>query len=271
MIWLIIFGTFWSLYLIFALINIFKGVYDGPQLIQTLLGFIGLSGTFLYYLYHHSLTFYIHWSRFINWFRNYPSRWRIDIRFDGDFKDEIIKEISDFVVLSKKKYLDAKIYQRTLNSINFSISETLNFYLDLQHKGSNGYDFDTIDISLSPFEIGSNNSKHKLNTEIIPILIDLQKIINPNNTSFVFNVKFLKYNPFHPFFIARLKSSQIETFRIDLKIDKYSKLESGDFVSIDQDTICLTASDVHGLKELSNDFIYLSSGIKNVLKDKSNA
>jgi len=271
MIWVIIFGLFWFLYLIFALINIFNGAYDGPQLVETLLGFVGLSVTFLYYLYQHSLSFYIYWSRFINWFRNYPSRWRIDIRFDGDFKDDVIKEISDFVVSSKNKYSNAKIYQRTFNSINFSISETLNFYIDLRHKGTNGYDFDTIDISLAPFEIGSNNSKQKLNTEIIPILNDLQKIIKPNNTSFVFNVKFLKYNPFHPFFIARLKPSQIETFRIDLKIDKYSKLESGDFVSIDKDTICLTASDVHVLKELFNDFIYLSSGIKNVLRDNSNA
>jgi len=143
--------------------------------------------------------------------------------------------------------------------------------LDFQPKHINSLSYDTIDISLSPFEIGSNSSKRKLDSQIIPFLTNLQSFIKPDNTSYVLNISFIKDNPFFTLFISHLDPSQINSFNINLHIDAYSRNACKDIVTINKENIIVNANDLHSLKELANDFIFLSTNVKHYLKVANNA
>jgi len=242
-----------------------KDGYDGTQLLIVITGFIGLFSNFINLLYQNNLTFYFYWTRFKNWFRNYPAKWQLTVRYDGNFKTDPVLSIKNFLKeLSGEA--NVKIHHSTVNSINFSVHETLNFYFDFQPKEINPFSYDTIDVSLAPFEIGSNDSRQKLNTKIVPILSKLQTEINPENTSYVLDISFIKGNPFFNIFLSHVNSAQIDSFTINLQLSDYSSQMSKDYVTINKENVVLNANNLHSLKELANDFIYLSSNAKRYIK-----
>ncbi len=260
----------WSLlcffYIVFAVMQIYQEGFNGVEFVKTLAGLIGFLGTFILILYQRNLTFNFYWTRFKNWLRNYPTKWKLDVRFDGSFNDDLISTISDFLLKLNSSNKVVKIFHKTVNSINFSIKDTLNFYLDYQPSSFSGVDYDTIDISLAAFEIGSNDSKIKLNSDILPLFTRFQELLKPNNTSFVLNITFLKGNPFYSVFISHLKPSQINSFNINLHLDNYSDTINKNIVMINKENVIVNAHDIHSLKELSYDFIYFSTNVKHYLK-----
>ncbi len=271
MIWTIIWFVVCILYAIFSLIQIKSPDFKNTDLVIIITGFFGLLASLLKHLYQSNLSFYLYWIKFKNWFRNYPSKWELNIRFDGNFDDDIVKKLDGFIQSNQNIYDNSKVFHKTKNSINFSIFSTLNFYLDFQPKHINSLNYDTIDISLSPFEIGSNSSKRKLESQIIPFLSNLQNFLKPDNTSYVLNISFIKDNPFFTLFISHLDPTQINSFNINLHIDAYSKNSCKDIVTINKENIIVSANDLHSLKELANDFIFLSTNVKHYLKVANNA
>lgn len=271
MIWTIIWFFICILYVIFSIIQINSPGFKNTDLVIIITGFFGLIASLLKHLYQSNLTFYLHWVKFKNWFRNYPSKWELNIRFDGNFDDDIVKKLDGFIQSKQNINYNSKIFHKTWNSINFSIFTTLNFYLDFQPKNINSLNYDTIDISLSPFEIGSNSSKRKLESLIIPFLSNLQNFLKPDNTSYVLNISFIRDNPFFTLFISHLNPEQINSFNINLHIDTYAKSSCKDIVTINKENIIVSANDLHSLKELANDFIFLSANVKHYLKIANNA
>lgn len=271
MIWTIIWFFVCILYAIFSIMQIYSSDFKNTDLVIIIVGFFGLLTSLLKHLYQSNLTFYLYWVKFKNWFRNYPSKWELNIRFDGDYNVDVIKRIENFIISNQNIFRNSKVFHKTKNSINFSIFSTLNLYLDFQPKHINSFNYDTIDISISPFEIGSNSSKRKLESQIIPFLSNLQSFLKPDNTSYVLNISFLKNNPFFAIFISHLDPTQINSFNINLHIDAYSKNSSKDIVTINKENIIVNANDLHSLKELANDFIFLSTNVKNYLKVANSA
>ena len=266
MIWTIIWFSVCIFYLVFSIIQIKSPDFKNTDLIIIVIGFMGLLASLLKHLYQNNLTCYLHWVRFKNWFRNYPVNWDLNIRFDGSFDEDVISKIEKFIQTNQRVYDKTKVFHRTKNSLNFSVFGTLNFYLDFQPKHINNFNYDTIDISLNAFEIGSNSSKRKLESEIIPFLSKLQNILKPDNTSYVLNITFIQNNPFFTIFISHLNPSQIKSFNINLHIDAYSRNSFKDVVTITKENIIINANDLHSLKELANDFIYLSTNVKQYLR-----
>jgi len=221
-------------------------------------------------LCQNNLTCFFYWTRFKNWLRNYQTTWKVDARYDGNFDKDVIKIIENFISDIRTSGKSVKIFHKTMNSINFTLYNTLNFYIDYQQQHDFNPNISTIDISLSSFDIGCNDSKEKLNMEIIPIFSQLQNLIKPNNYSYIINLSFKSSNPFYSIYLAHLNSSEINTFLVDLQIDKYSKGKSKDLVTVRKNNIIVNANDLHSLKELSNDFIYLSSNVKKYLRSNQN-
>lgn len=271
MIWTILWLVVCIFYIVFSIIQVSSPDFKMTDLIIILTGFLGLFTAFLKHLYQSNLTCYLYWARFKNWLRNFPSKWELNIRYDGTFDHDIALNIEKYIQSNQHSFANSKVFHKTQNSINFSICSTLNFYLEYQPKEFNQFSYDTIDISLSPFEIGSNSSKRKLESQIIPFLSNLQNLLKPDNTSYVLNISFIKNNPFFTIFISHLDPSQINSFNINLHIDDYSKNASKDVVTINKENIIVNANDLHSLKELANDFIYLSTNVKQYLKVANNA
>lgn len=265
-IWLILLITF----LILSINEITQPDFNYSSLPIIIGGFIGIFSTFIIQLYQNNLTCFFYWIRFKNWLRNYQTTWKVNARYDGNFDEDVVNKIENFINDIRKSGKSVKIFHKTLNSINFTIYDSLNFYIDYQCQNDLNPNFSTIDISLSSFDIGCNDSKEKLNTIIIPIFSQLQDILKPNNYSYVINLSFKSNNPFYSIYLAHLNTSQINTFVIDLHLDKYSEGKSKDLVTIRKNNIIVSANDLHSLKELSNDFIYLSSNVKKYLKVKQN-
>lgn len=267
MIMIIIWAVIWIAFVMISILKICTTSFELADFIITIGGFIGLSSTLFLVLYQNNLTVYFYWTRIKNWLRNYSAKWQISIRFDGNFNLDVINHIKIYVeniIKSKKK---AKILHKNLNSINFSIYDTMNFYVHFEDSQTNNLPYKTLDIVLSSFEIGTNDSRDKLNKEIIPIFSELQQIVKPENTSYVLDISFRKHNPFYTVFISHLKTSQIRTFTVDLLLNEYSNCSINDLVTVNKNNIIINAQNVHALKELSNDFIYLSPNIKKYLKD----
>ncbi len=202
-----------------------------------------------------------------NWLRNYSAKWQVSIRFDGSFNIEVIDLIKNHIDMLVKSNKRAKLLHKTINSINFSVYDTMNCYVQFESKETNNFSYNTLDIVLSAFEIGTNDSREKLNKEIIPLFSELQQIVRPENTSYVLKISFKKHNPFYTVFISHLKTSQIKTFTVDLLLNEYSNCSGNDFVTVNKNNIVINAKNVHALKELSNDFIYLSPNVKKYLKE----
>jgi hypothetical protein len=271
MFWVFLWLVIWITYLVVSIIQIAGDSFTTAELIKTIAGFLGISSTFLLLLYQNSLTFYFYWTRFKNWFRNHPSKWQLDVRFDGHFQGDPTKRVSELLLQLEKDKVSVKVFHQTVNSINFSVYDTLNFYLTFQPKQFNQFEYDTIDIALAPFEIGCNDSKHKLDTKIIPILNRLQEVLKPDNSSYVLNISFVKGNPFFTVFISHLKTSQVSTFTVNLHLDDYSRGKAKDFVTIQKENVVINANDLHSLKQLAYDFIYLSSAAKRYIKAPTHA
>jgi len=271
MFWVFVWLIILIIYSVVSIIQLAGYGFNTAELVKTLAGFLGISITFLLLLYQNSLTFYFYWTRLKNWFRNYPSKWQLDIRYDGQFQGDTIKTVTNLISKLNNDNIPTKIFHQTVNSINFSVYDTLNFYLTYQPRGFNQFEYDTIDISLAPFEIGCNDSKRKLDTKIIPILNRLQEILRPENSSYVLNISFIKGNPFFTVFISHLKISQVSTFTVNLHLDDYSSGKTKDFVTIQKENVVINANNLHSLKQLAYDFIYLSSTAKRYIKSPTNA
>ncbi|MDO9391653.1 MAG: hypothetical protein Q7U71_07765 [bacterium] len=241
--------------------------YETAKLIIYAAGFIGLTSTFISKLYCNSFTFYLYWNRFKYKLRNYTTKWKITIRYDGTFPPEVIKVIEQYILAKKE---NGKILHANNNSINFTINDALNFYLDYQPKHINKCSFDTLDVSLTTFEIGCNDSKAKLDTEIIPILTELNTLIKPDNVSYALSISFID-NPFFALLLSHLKDEYIKSFSLDLKLNKYNVGENADKVSINKSNIVINSNDLHSLNELAKDFIYLSNNLKHYVKGTKNA
>jgi hypothetical protein len=193
------------------------------------------------------------------------------VRYDGKFGQDCISSISRFVSDLKRDGTNAKIQHQTTNSMNFIIHDTLNFYLTYAVAGNFDIENDQIDLALSPFEIGCNDSKRKLDTKIIPILNRLYEILKPRICSYVLDISFLKGNPFFTLFVSHLKVTQIGTFTINLLLDEYSESKAKDVVTIQKENVIVSANNLHSLKQLAEDFIYLSANAKRYLKPSGHA
>lgn len=271
MYWVIIWLLICVTYIGVSILQLSENGYSGAEIVKTIAGFLGLFSIFLILLYQNSLTFYFYWIRLKNWLRNYPSKWRLDVRFDGKFSPDTVKQVSQFVSQLAKENNPAKIFHQTVNAIDFSVYDTLHFYFTYQPREFLDFDYDTIDISLAPFEIGSNDSKSRLDKKILPLLSKLQEIVRPENSSYVLNITFLKGNPFFALFVSHLKSSQVSNFTINLQLDKYPRAKAKDLVTVQKENIVISANDIHSLKRLASDFIYLSTDTKKYIKASSNA
>lgn len=269
--WIIVWLVVWIIYIIVSFLKYINSpTFDFENFLITLSGFIGITSTLFLVLYQNSLTFYFYWTRFKNWFRNYSATWQSNIRFDGHFDYDVINKIKIYVESQTKLKHKAKILHKTNSSINFLINDTLNFYVEYESQKTTQLGYDTLDIKLSAFNIGSNDSREKLNKELIPIFEELYKIIRPENASYVLNIKFKKTNPFYTVFVSHLKTSHIKTFTVDLLLDQYSNCSSKDIVTVNKENIVINANTIHALKELTNDFIYLSTNLKKYLRGKKN-
>lgn len=121
--------------------------FNNTDLVIIVVGFFALLNSFLKHLYQSNLTFYLYWVKFKNWFRNYPSKWELNIRLDGNYDDDVIKKLENFILSNQNVFSKSKVFHKTKNSINFTIFSILNFYLDFQPKHINNFNYDTIDIS----------------------------------------------------------------------------------------------------------------------------
>ena len=271
MVWTIIWFVMWVVYTAIWIGEIVSGKSNTADFLTRFAGMIGIMSMFVSSLYLNNLTFYFYWTRFRNWFRNYPSRWRLNVRYDGKFGQDCISSISRFVSDLKRDGTNAKIQHQTTNSMNFIIHDTLNFYLTYAVAGNFDIENDQIDLALSPFEIGCNDSKRKLDTKIIPILNRLYEILKPRICSYVLDISFLKGNPFFTLFVSHLKVTQIGTFTINLLLDEYSESKAKDVVTIQKENVIVSANNLHSLKQLAEDFIYLSANAKRYLKPSGHA
>ncbi len=263
MVWTIIWFILTVVY-IFCAFKTYKDISNLPIMIG---GFIGLFSSFIFSLYQNNLNFYFYIVKFKNWIKNYATKWQVNIRYDGDFDSDIIGKVQKFLDKKQKEHIPVKIFHKTLNSINFSIYDTLNFYFDFQPQKTSPYEYGIVDISLSAFEIGSNDAKDRINTILVPLLTDFQEMLHPTNCSYVVNIDFNKFNPFYSIYISHLKANQINSFTINLKLKEYAEK---DIVIVQKDKIVINASNLHSLKELSTDFICLSANVKKYIKSQKN-
>lgn len=271
MFWIVVLTVLNIFYIVFSLIQILSPTFQPTNLILILSGFIGMVFSLFKQLYQNSLTFYLYWHKLTNWMRNYPAKWNLAIRFDGTFSTNVIQDVDWFIHNNLNYLKKSKTHYKTNNSINFTVNDTLSFYIDYLPKDFSNYEYDTLDISLHPFEIGCNSSKGKLETEIIPFLTQLQDKFKPDNSSYVLNISFLTQNPFFAVFIAHLSPKLVNSFNINLQIDEYNKTTCKDIVTINKDNVIVNANSVYALKELANDFIYLSSHVKQYIRPTVNA
>jgi hypothetical protein len=200
-----------------------------------------------------------------NWLRNYPSKWKLDVRYEGKFSFDVLDRVQSVVLEMGKNGLSVKIMHKSTNTIQFTISDTMSFVLDVEIPLSGSIIIKLI-ISMAPFEIGCNDAKRKLNEEIIPVLTRLEKTIAPDNTAYVMSIDFINRNPFQSLFASRLNPDQIASYNVTFLWGQYSKEARQDFVEVNKKGVVLNTGELHSLNEMANDFLYLSASLKQFMK-----
>jgi len=266
MIKIIIWGFLLLLYLIIGICQLVRGVFSISGFIVYFAGFIGLSSTLLKSLTSNSLKVYLWWTRIKNRLRNYSSKWALFARYDGEYNSDIINQFKDFILDDKNIRYSKKIYHQTAQSLDFSIDDSLTFFLEFGSKevGQNQNDF--ISLKLSAFEIGCSDAERKLNTQIIPLLEKFQNYLRPLNTFYTMKIDFLGKNPFYAVYIEHLSSDQVDDFRVNLRTVAYSSGDREDVVIIKKKELIIETTSLQELKELAKDFIFLSPNLTKVMK-----
>lgn len=262
-------------YLIVGIVDLSIKHYNGEFVNAYLITFVAGVFPFLYVILNiltkNNLKAYFWFTRILNRIKNPTSKWNIIVSYRGKFNSDIIDKFSSHLLKETFISFPVKIMNRTNQSINFVVQDTLNLYLEYENASINNKQEDTIAISFPWFEISCNNSERKLNQEIVPLLDRLNDYFKPESTAYTLNIDFMGKNPFYTVFIDHLKLEQIDDFNVNLNFGKYCIGPKKDRVTINKDKIYIMTTNVGNLKELAKDFIFLSPDLSRLLQCKSEA
>jgi hypothetical protein len=247
------------IYLIYILVFTSSSI---AEIITSIGAFLGFAGNTLTSLYHSNLTFFLFSQKIKSKFVNYSTRWGLDIRYSGNFERDIISNLLNNFRTTKNYSI--AIINKTSESLLFNYDNSLLFRLEFISKNLNDDLSNSIDVSITPFEIGIHSSKQKLHKQILPFLTYLETLVHPEYSSYSLNVDFINGNPFFTLFMANLNPAYIKTFNVNLNINNDKK--ESDSVKINKESITLISSKISYLEELAEDFLYLSSNIKNYIR-----
>ena len=182
------------------------------------------------------------------------------MRYDGDFDFARIDKFRNYLCTFDKSF-EVKIMGYSKGGVNFTINDTLNFYLELHSRQRTNAECDFLSLNLSPIEVGYNDSKSKLDKEIVPLCENFNSYFRARNQSFTLNIQFERSNPFFAIYINHLKPEHIKDFQILLHVKDYSLSLRPDSITIDKKNIYITAGSINALKELAKDFLLLSPNV----------
>ena len=244
--------------------SVFEVFFQGTSPTMTILvatGFFGLAGKTLASFQKNSLAFYFWTLRILHKLRNTKARWRLLVRYDGQYDSNVITNFRS-ILLRTKKRAQAQVKNVTNLGINFIVNESLNFYLELHPRQVTQLDYDFLSLELSKIEVGYNDAKKKLANEITPFIEEHLPFFRPDNQSYELQVEFDGANPFFSAYIRHLKPEAVDHFQIRLRTTKYTVSPHANSIVIEKDRISISAGSVNGIKELATDFLLLSPSTK---------
>jgi len=257
---------FW---LIIIIVYIGVGLLIGNEKVSYIIIFLSGMVVLLINLYNSlqkkSLGLYFWTLRKWHHFKNSKAKWWLLVRYDGHYSSDILNKFKELLMGNSNNW-ETKIKNFSIQSIDFIIQDSLNFYAELSFGRHTNLPYDYLTIELSAIEIGYNDSVEKLNTEIIPLLETFTNFFKPENQSFDFHIEFQRSNPFFALYINHLKPESIKDFHVYLHVKEYSVTQKADTVQIDKKKICITTQSTNALKELAKDFLLLSPQVKKLVK-----
>lgn len=211
------------------------------------------------------LRYYFFWTRIAQRITNPSSKWSIVVDYRGEFDPSTLENLKSALLDGKHLRQPARISGSTPLTLNFSINDSMHFFVELHHKQHTGADFDCLAIRLATIEIGSNSAKAKLEKEVIPFLEKIQTLIRPETSSYTLNIDFLGANPFYSRYMQHLRSDAISDFRINLQVDRYTTDSEAERVQINKAGVHIEARSINSLKELAQDFLFQSPNLSKLL------
>lgn len=211
------------------------------------------------------IRYYFFWTRIKQKLTNPTCAWQIIGDFRGEFDNDVISKLKDFMLNKALFRRPVKILSESNLTLVFSVSETLHFTMELHKQSHSDSSHSAIGLKLSKIEIGSNSALRKLEKEILPIIDSIQNQIKPATFAYNLNVDFLGANPFYSRYMQHIKGDAIADFRLTLHLDDYTCSSEGEMVEINKDKLHIVAHSLNGLKELARDFLFQSPNLNQQL------
>ncbi len=258
---LVVIAVVYVLTAIYSIRNVLAspGVPALPTIVGFLTGLVPLLISLQSLLLRNNVRIFFMWTRFINQFKNTPTRWNLIVRYDGIFEDGVVEKfVRGFLTESNLRY-PTKIHHTTNQSAHFSIDNSLNFFLEFDRRHIFGEEQDVITLKLSDFEIGCRQSEGKLRRQLVPLFTQMEQFFKPEHISYTMSIYFLSRNPFYGVYLDHLDQRSVEDFSVQLIRDDFSVSHiRQDRVAIHKENVTITAQSSNSLQDLAEDFLFLS-------------
>lgn len=197
----------------------------------------------------------------IRFFADTTGRWWFAARFDGHFDQQVLRRLCEHFS-SKDFRLNCRVENETALTAEIEIDQTLYLKMQFDPGHLSAVDLDHVTVLSRVMEVSYGHAKRKLEQQIVPILQALTEQLQPSNSSFELDVKFLKRNPFFAIYIAHLRPSQVQDFRVVLHVDGSHPTGRAEKVEITKENVHVTAKTALGFQNIAEQFVLLSPDLK---------
>jgi len=229
-------------------------------------GLISTSRLFLQELSKKYLPVYFFLTRQkLRFFTDTTSKWWFHARYNVVSEDAFY-EIDKLI---KNTRFAIKIKNKNDREIELLVNETITLRVAFTPENESFLNHNQIDITSNKIEVSYNHTKHKLETEIEPLLQLFDDWFKSDSRSYQFNVDFMKDNPFFNVYIANLSQSKVEDFKVILHVDGNSPKSKSDRIEISSRNMRITADSTNSFKKLAENFVMLTPDTKLLIGDKN--
>lgn len=252
-----------ALLVLFAILGAFglRQNHSPTALVVFATGLLATARTFVQSLAQTSLPVYFFVQRLkLRVASDTTSRWWFAARYDGEWAEDASAAICQ--TLGKQFRLPVRIERKSNREITVEVDSTLHVTVTVTPASMSPFGKQHVDVISKTIEVSYGHARKKLDSQIIPFLAEVERILRPDSSSFELNVEFGRDNPFFAVYIAHLSPDQVGDFRVVLHVDANHPSGSAEKVEISRRELHVTALSTMSFKKLAEDFILLSPDTK---------
>lgn len=220
------------------------------EVVTLLLGWVLF---FVQYLYSKSEKVYIVINNLRLWLTNETVTWNFTIDYQNWSHSKPLDEIKNTINQSydKAKYWCHDEDNLIVNMSGYSLRAIL-----AEHRNSMDFE-NSVSIQVSNLQLPFRSFRSRIENEIIPLVNEISKKIEPETEKYSAKISFLSPNPYFGFFVRKLALPNVITFTCDLLEDSVGGEDRN--VTIHKDRIVIVTNDLFALQALSIKYVALSN------------